>query len=124
MVSPGVVVAVPLDGTDVGQRWGRAERVAVALVVGDDIAWWIEQPVGWDVAHDEGSEGQHHARVARFLRDHRVRVVAVDHVGAGMARMLASMDITLVTGARGAARQAVLRAASATTPGPDGGAAD
>lgn len=110
----GVVVAVPLDGPNVGQRWGKADRVAVALVVDGDIVWWVESAVGWDESHDAGSEGQHHASVARFLREQSIDVVAADHVGAGMARMLSSMDIALVTGARGPARDAVLSAARST----------
>lgn len=107
-----VVVAVPLDGTQVGPRWGKAARVAVAVVVDGAVAHWAEHPVGWDVLHDEGGEGQHHARVARFLRDQSVEVVAVDHVGPGMERMLSSMGIALVTGGHGPARDAVLHAAA------------
>jgi predicted Fe-Mo cluster-binding NifX family protein len=114
--SRSVVVAVPLDGDQVGTRWGRAERVAVAVVTDGVISWWTEHAVGWDAAHDAGSEGQHHARVVRFLRDQEVQVVAADHVGDGMLRMLDAMGVVLVTGARGPARDAVVAAAAAASP--------
>ena len=108
-----VVVAVAVEGDQVGPRWGRAPRVAVAVVVDGGVAHWSEHAVGWDVAHDEGTEGSHHARVVRFLREQRVQVVAADHVGDGMVRMLASAGVVLVTGAHGPARDAVLAAAAA-----------
>ena len=60
-----VVVAVAVEGDQVGPRWGRAPRVAVAVVVDGGVAHWSERAVGWDVAHDEGTEGSHHARVVR-----------------------------------------------------------
>jgi predicted Fe-Mo cluster-binding NifX family protein len=113
--SGSVVVAVPLDGEQVGSRWGRAERVAVAVVTDGVISWWTEHAVGWDQAHDAGTEGQHHARVVRFLRDQRVQVVAADHVGDGMVRMLATMGVALVTGAHGPARDTAV--AAAQSPG-------
>ena len=109
----GVVVAVPVDGPDVGRRWGKAERVAVALVLDGDIVGWVETAVGWDRSHDDGTEGHHHAEVARFLSENSVTTVAVDHVGEGMARMLSTMGIVLVTDAHGPARGAVLAAAAA-----------
>lgn len=108
-----VTVAVPLEGDRVGPRWGKAATVVVAVVVDGDVVAWTEHPVGWDVSHDAGGEGQHHARVVRFLRDERVQVVTAEHVGEGMARMLDSMGIVLVLGAAGRARDAVLAAAAA-----------
>src|SRR5665648_1289190 len=42
---------------------------------------WQEFDVGWDDLHDEGTEGAHHARVARFLIDHHVDVVVAEHMG-------------------------------------------
>ena len=108
-----VVVAVAVEGDQVGPRWGRAPRVAVAVVVDGGVAHWSELAVGWDVAHDEGTEGSHHARVVRFLREQREQVVAADHVGDGKVRMLASAGVVLVTGAHGPARDAVLAAAAA-----------
>jgi predicted Fe-Mo cluster-binding NifX family protein len=116
--SGSVVVAVPLDGDWVGARWGRAERVAVAVVTDGVISHWTEHPVGWNAAHDVGTEGQHHARIVNFLRDQRVQVVAADHVGAGMMRMLASMGVVLITGAHGPAREAAVAAAAATGAEP------
>jgi predicted Fe-Mo cluster-binding NifX family protein len=95
------------DG-EVAAGWGRARRVAVASVTEDGITTWQELDVAWDVLHDEGTEGAHHARVARFLREYHVEVVITEHLGAGMARMIGSMGIRLVQGARGDARAAVL----------------
>ncbi len=104
---PGVRVCVPLTaGGEVDPRWGRAELVAVADVVAGGVRGWEQHEVGWGTAHDTGTEGAHHARIARFLRDQKVEVVAANHVGAGMQRMLDSMGVRLVTGLSGDARAA------------------
>ncbi len=105
-----VCVPVTADG-EVEPRWGRAERVAVAEVAAGEIRDWQEFDVGWGTLHDEGTEGSHHARIARFLRDHQVEAVAVRHVGPGMERMLGSMAIRIVPTAGGDARSAALAAA-------------
>jgi len=100
-----VCVPITADG-QVDPRWGRADRVAVADVAGGEILDWQEFAVGWGTLHDQGTEGAHHARVARFLRDNQVQAIAADHVGPGMQRMLGSMAIRLVTGLGGDARSA------------------
>jgi len=104
-----VCVPITVDG-QVDPRWGRADRVAVADVIQGEIRGWQEFTVGWEALHDQGTEGAHHARVARFLRENQVQAIAVHHIGLGMQRMLASMSIRAVTGlggdARGAARAA------------------
>jgi predicted Fe-Mo cluster-binding NifX family protein len=106
-----VCIPVTIDGrTD--RRWGRASRVAVAAVSDGRITDWREIEVGWDVEHDQGSEGSHHARVARFLRDQQVQAVVAGHMGDGMTRMLATMGIRTVLGADGDARDAVVGAIS------------
>ena len=73
------------------------------------IKSWRETTVCWDTEHDQSPEGAHHARIARFLLDNTVDVVAAQHVGPGMQRMLDSMGIRLVTGISGNAREAVTR---------------
>ncbi len=113
-----VCVPVTADG-QVDPRWGRADRVAVADVAGGAIRGWREFAVGWGALHDQGSEGAHHARVARFLRDNLVEAVAVHHVGPGMQRMLGSMGIHVVSGLGGDARAAA-RAAAASVSGANG----
>jgi predicted Fe-Mo cluster-binding NifX family protein len=100
-------VPVTIDGSVAG-GWGRAGRVAVADISQGQVARWDEVDVGWDVLHDEGSEGSHHARVARFLRENHVEVVIAGHMGGGMERMLGSMGIQVVQQAQGDARAAVL----------------
>lgn len=104
-------IAVPItpDG-QLDPRWGRAARVAVADILDGEVRGWTEHDVGWDVAHDEGAEGAHHARIARFLREHGVEAIAVQHVGAGMHRMLPSMHVRIVDGLSGDAREAAVAA--------------
>ena len=82
--------------------------MAVADADVDGLHSWTVHQVGWDVSHDEGTHGAHHARVVTFLREHHVAAVVVDHVGEGMTRMLQTMKVALVTGARGDAQAAVL----------------
>jgi len=100
-----VCVPVTADG-QVDPRWGRADRVAVAEVAGGEVRDWQEYTVAWGTLHDQGTEGAHHARVARFLRDNGIQAVGVHHVGSGMQRMLGSMAIRVVTGLSGDARSA------------------
>ncbi len=111
-----MIVAVAMGPTGlVGHSWGKASTVALGTVEDAAVTDWREFPVGWDVSHDEGGHGRHHARVVAFLREHRVQAVVVDHVGDGMRRMLGTMGVDLHEGVTGDARAAVLAAAAATT---------
>lgn len=106
-----MIVCVPVgaDGA-LDPRWGRASRVAVATVEEGAVSSWHELDVAWDQLHQAGSERAHHARVARFLRDQQVDAVVAHHMGDGMQRMLQTMHLTVVLGASGRARDAVLSA--------------
>lgn len=106
-----IVMTTLGPGDTVGGGLGRAARVAVAEVTDGQITSWDEVPVGWDRLHDEGTEGSHHARIATFLKERGIEAVVVEHVGLGMQRMLGTMGLRLVQGARGDARQAVVTAA-------------
>lgn len=111
-----VCVPITADG-QLDPRWGRADRVAVADVADGEIGDWQEYTVAWGRLHDQGTEGAHHARVARFLRDSQIQAVAVHHVGPGMQRMLDSMAIPVVTGLAGDARRAAIAAIGAIAAG-------
>jgi predicted Fe-Mo cluster-binding NifX family protein len=115
-----VIACVPVtaDGRQLDPRWGKAAYVAVARVEGGAIAAWEIVPVGWDALHDVGTEGGHHARVARFLLEHHVQVVVANHMGPPMEQMLRQMRLGVRLGAGGDARAAVLAAVSE----PAGGA--
>lgn len=107
-------IAIPVtpDG-HVEQGWGRAPLVAVATREDGAITDWAVHQVRWDVAHDEGTEGSHHARVVRFLREHGVTHVVVDHMGAGMHHTLGRMGIEILPVRSNLAREAVALAAAA-----------
>src|SRR6476646_7185843 len=97
-----IVVCVPVTGDGlVGRSWGRAGRVAVATVSDDGVGSWEEFDVGWDGLHDAGTEGSHHARIARFLLDHHVQAVAAHHMGPPMVNMLGKMGVTVQLGEEG-----------------------
>jgi predicted Fe-Mo cluster-binding NifX family protein len=93
-----------------GGSWGRASKVALATAADGKILDWKEFDVGWDALHDEGTEGSHHSRVARFLIDHNVEVVVAEHMGPGMAQMVGKLKIRTASGARGDARASILTA--------------
>ena len=101
-----ICLAVADDGC-IDPRWGRAQRVAIATVEAGTITRWEEFDVSWDTLHDTGPEGAHHARVARFLREHQADTVLAHHMGEGMARMLQKMGVTVRLGIVGDARRAV-----------------
>lgn len=106
-----MIVCVPVTPTgEIDPRWGRAARVAVADVRDGAVTSWEEIEVGWDALHDMGSEGGHHARVARFLLEQGTEVVVADHMGEPMLHMLAEMGVDVRLGAGGDARSAVLAA--------------
>lgn len=104
------VVCIPLtaDGR-LDPRWGRAERVAVVRASGaSGIESWQEFEVGWGRSHEMSGEGEHHARIARFLKEHGITTVVAAHMGAGMQHMLGRMGIEVHLGATGVARDAAL----------------
>ena len=106
-------ICIPITADDqVDPRWGRAHQVAIADIAEGEITGWWEHEVCWDTLHDTGTEGAHHARVARFLREQHVGSVVAEHMGTGMQRMLHTMGITVYFGAHGDAREAVTDAAA------------
>jgi predicted Fe-Mo cluster-binding NifX family protein len=103
-----MIVCVPVTGTgQIDPRWGRADRIAVANVEDGQIATWEEFDVGWNQLHDEGTEGSHHARVARFLLEHDVEAVVAGHMGSPMVGTLKKLGIQVQLGASDDARAAV-----------------
>jgi len=114
-----MVVCVPVTPEGlVDPRWGRAHRVVIATVGEGGIEDWQEFDVDWDSLHDSGSEGSHHARVARFLRDHDVEAVVAHHMGDGMRHMLGKMGLAVRLGEAGSARES---ATTAVGVDPDNG---
>lgn len=103
-----MVVCVPVTTEGlIDPRWGRANRVAISELTGGGIESWREYDVRWDALHDAGTEGSHHARVARFLLDHHVQAVVANHMGEPMVHMLERMGVKVWLGAVGDAREAV-----------------
>ncbi len=110
-----MIVCAPIAPSEEGApqidpRWGRAHWIAVAEVVNEEFQSWREIEVSWDHLHDEGSDGSHHARIAKFLKEHKVEVVVADHMGDGMVRMLETMKIPVLYNAAGNAHSAILNA--------------
>jgi predicted Fe-Mo cluster-binding NifX family protein len=106
-----MVTCVPVtsDG-QIDPRWGHAAVVAIARVEDGAVTAWQEFGVRWDELHDIGTEGGHHARVARFLRERGVQTVVAQHMGPDMMAMLGRMGLTVRLGASGDARQAAIAA--------------
>ncbi len=102
------VACTPITSEEtVAGGWGKASVVAIARIENRVIVDWRTEKVGWDALHDAGSEGGHHARIARFLIDNRVTLVAAAHMGEAMQRTLNKLGIRVVLGASGDARAAV-----------------
>jgi len=104
-----VCVPVTVDG-QVGHSWGKAPTVAIASVEDGTITSWRTEAVHWDVSHDEGTPGSHHARVARFIQDNNVTAVAAGHMGEPMQTMLTKLGVAVRLGVDGDARAAAASA--------------
>lgn len=103
-----MIVCAPITTEkQIDPRWGRAHWVVLAEIIDGEIVNWREVEVAWDQSHDEGTEGSHHARVVKFLRDNSVGAVVAHHMGDGMVRMLKTMNIPVHFNASGDARKAI-----------------
>ena len=108
-----VIVAVTVADGRVGHGLGRAETVAVADVRDGKVQDWTEVDVHWGALHDIGSEGEHHARIVRFFREHHIERVVAGGAGAGMRQTMAKMGVTVLTDLSGDARAAAVAAVEA-----------
>lgn len=102
------IICIPVaDDGQVGHTWGKARTVALATVQDGTITSWRTQTVDWNISHDQGTEGSHHARVARFVRDNAVNAVIARHMGDDMHNMLTKLGVRVQQGASGDALAAV-----------------
>ena len=107
-----MIVATPVTEAGLSAAaWGKAHWIGVADVEDGQVRAWQIHEVGWDVSHDEGTHGSHHARIARFLLDEQVGAVVAGHMGPPMVRMLTTMKLRVLLGAQGPLDEALLRAA-------------
>ena len=106
-----MIVATPVTAT--GQSapaWGKAHWIGVASLVNGAVTTWQVHEVAWDVSHDEGTHGSHHARIVRFLKEHAIEAVVVDHMGPGMVQVMETMRIPLLPASPGDAQASILAA--------------
>jgi predicted Fe-Mo cluster-binding NifX family protein len=109
-----MIVATPV--TESGQSaaaWGKAHWIGVADVEDGVVTAWQVHEVAWDVSHDEGTHGSHHARIVRFLKEHAIDAVVVDHMGPGMVQVMQTMRIPVLPASPGDAQASVLAAVPA-----------
>lgn len=108
-----MILTVPVtpDG-QVDTRFGKADTMAVATVTDNKLSDWRLHEVGWDVLHDQGEHGRHHARIVRFLRENNVERVLFAGMGPSMMRTIDKMGIELVQVGPMDAREAIVQAAA------------
>ncbi|MGO1637262.1 NifB/NifX family molybdenum-iron cluster-binding protein, partial [Ancrocorticia populi] len=104
-----MIIATPVtpDG-QVDHSWGKAPRVAITDIEDGVVQSWDEHEVGWDVLHDEGAHGSHHARIVKFLRENNVDAVIINHCGAPMLNTMQKMGLIIALDAEGPARDVAL----------------
>jgi predicted Fe-Mo cluster-binding NifX family protein len=101
-----IAIPVTADGL-VDPRFGKTPIIAVAAVTDGEITDWTTYDVAWDVSHDSGTEGAHHARIVRFMREHEITHVVCMGMGQRMQRTLGKMGIVRMSALMQNARQAV-----------------
>jgi predicted Fe-Mo cluster-binding NifX family protein len=107
-------IATPVTATGhSAAAWGKAHWIGVATVGGGAVTAWQVHEVAWDVSHDEGTHGSHHARIVRFLKEHDIAAVVVDHMGPGMVQVMQTMQIPVLPASPGDAQASILAAVTA-----------
>jgi predicted Fe-Mo cluster-binding NifX family protein len=106
-----MIVATPVtqDGQSAA-AWGKAHWIGVADVADGNVRSWQVHEVAWDESHDTGTHGSHHARIVRFLKEHDIQAVVVDHMGPGMVQVMEAMHIPLLPARPGDAIASILAA--------------
>jgi len=90
-----VTIPVTPEG-GIEARFGRAPLMAVATVDDGEITDWAVENVQWDLLHDQGEHGLHHARIVRFMRDFGIERVGFAHMGPPMIQTLFKLGMVLV----------------------------
>ena len=105
-----IAAAIASDSTQL-VGLGRAPRVALATVEGDDITGMTIVDVQWDALHGQqecnhddpnhehgaGGHGSHHARIVTFLRENDVDAVLAAHAGPPMVNTIQKMGLAFLT---------------------------
>lgn len=100
------VVFVPVNADQsVCPHFGKAHYAATCRVVDGRIEDWQEHVVDWDTLHDSG-EGNHHARIVRFMRENGITHVIGGGMGEPMQNTLTKLGLELRLGIAGDAREA------------------
>lgn len=107
-----MLIALPINDDETLASFGHAPNVALATVSSGEITDWQVHKTEWDVLHDMGDHGQHHARMVRFLAGHGVQHVVFDRMGQPMQLVVAKMGIGLHQAESTQAREAARLAAS------------
>lgn len=92
------VVGLALDAAGQPGGLGKAVRMAVAVVEDGRLLDWRVEETRWDVLHDQGGHGRHHARIVRFMRENDIDVVAAGHMGQPMVNTLGKLGLSVVMG--------------------------
>ncbi len=108
MTARHVVCLTTLANGQVGGGWGRADNVALVTVENGVVVSREDIVVGWNALHDTETDGGHHARIVRFLREHEVTDVATGHMGDGMQNTLTKLGTRLHLGVEGDAEAIAL----------------
>lgn len=136
-----IVAAIAADSTQL-VGLGRAPRVAVATVEGDEVVDMTILDVQWDVLHGDGcghdhdthdhghtadetavkhahghaGGGSHHARIVTFLREHHADAVLAAHAGPPMVHTIQKMGLVFLA-AQGDAQDVLVAAAGVVARG-------
>lgn len=122
-----VAVAVLPNGM-INSHFGRAEKIALATIENKQIVDWQELEVPFADTHEDHGHHQHdhhdhdhdhhqhnhhhhgpgHVKgIKAFLVDQHVDLVLLDHAGPGMRTIQNEIEIKVVVGAKGNAKEAV-----------------
>ena len=109
-----MIVATPVsESGQSAAAWGKAHWIGVANLKDGAVTTWQIHEVAWDVSHDEGTHGSHHARIVRFLKEQGIDAVVVDHMGPGMVQVMQTMRIPVLPASPGDAQASVVAAVAA-----------
>ncbi len=118
-----VAVAVLPNGM-INAHFGSAKKVALVTIEDKQITVWDEKDVPFAETHGEGDhhhhDNEHHDHhhhhshgpnhlngIRAFLEENQVELVLLDHEGPSMRKIRNHLDVKVVVGANGNAKEAV-----------------